>query len=365
MIDLNRVEEDVGTEASETKPSPQVKRLCELQPRLKDDPSELLKTGFLCRGAALLLAGPTGVGKSALAMQFKIAWAIGQPVFGIEPTRPLKSLLVQAENDEGDLFEMKQGVLAGLNLTPAQRKAAESNVITIQEDRRTSLTFCDEVLVPLLKEHKPDLLWIDPMFAYIGGNASGQEHVTPFLRNMLNPLIREAQCGLVAVHHTNKPPTGKEKSSWAGSDLAYVGSGSIEWANWSRAVLALRSLGSHDVYELIAAKRGARLGWLNDDGSRSFARTIAHWREPGVICWRDAEPNEAGKTGRPKSNDADELLALLPRAGLSTSEWKAKAASEDGISKSTFYRLKKELEKAKRIHKSSTSDHWQPITKKP
>lgn len=347
------------------KPALQVKRLCDLQPRLKDDPSELLKTGFLCRGAALLLAGPTGVGKSALAMQFKICWAIGQAVFGIEPTRPLKSLLVQAENDEGDLYEMKQGVLAGLNLTPAQRKEAESNIITIQEDRRTVRLFCDEVLAPLLKEHKPDLLWIDPMFAYIGGNASGQEHVTPFLRNMLNPLIREAQCGLVALHHANKPPTGKEKSSWAGSDLAYVGSGSIEWANWARAILAMRCLGSYDVYELIAAKRGARLGWLNDDGSRSFKREIAHWKEPGVICWREADPNESGRPGRPKSTDADEVLALLPSTGLSSSEWMALAKSECGIKDRTFFRLKKTLADTGRVHKSSTNDHWQPILKKP
>jgi hypothetical protein len=147
--------------------------------------------------------------------------------------------------------------------------------------------------------------------------------------------------------------------------MAYLGAGSAEWANWARAVLSMRSLGAHDVYELHAGKRGARLGWRNEDGSRSFKREIAHWKEPGVICWREAEEGECSKIGRPKSNDADELLALLPGAGLSTSEWLVKAESECGVTRRTFFRLKKTLARDERISKSTTSDHWQPVTKRP
>ena len=82
------------------------------------DPTELLKQRYLCQGGGLLLVGPTGHGKSSLAMQFMIKWALGQPVLGFEPARPLKSLLIQAENDDGDLAEMKSGVFNGLNLSP-------------------------------------------------------------------------------------------------------------------------------------------------------------------------------------------------------------------------------------------------------
>src|SRR5262245_8076460 len=65
-----------------------------------DDPDELLKRRFLCRGGALLIVGPTGIGKSALAMQFMISWALGKESFSIKPTGLLKCLLIQAENDE-------------------------------------------------------------------------------------------------------------------------------------------------------------------------------------------------------------------------------------------------------------------------
>jgi hypothetical protein len=84
-------------------PAPRARKLADLQRPLQNDPSALIKHRFLCRRAALLLVGATGLGKSSLSMQLMIKWAVGQPVFGLEPVKPLRSLLVQAENDDGDL----------------------------------------------------------------------------------------------------------------------------------------------------------------------------------------------------------------------------------------------------------------------
>ena len=100
---------------------PPARRLGELVLPPDNDPDELLKYRFLCRGGGMLLVGPTGVGKSALAMQAMILWAVGREAFGIKPTRPLKSLLVQAENDDGDLAEMRDGVIRGLGLSDEDR----------------------------------------------------------------------------------------------------------------------------------------------------------------------------------------------------------------------------------------------------
>ena len=36
-------------------------------------------------------------------MQIMLGLALGKNVLGIAPARPLKSLLIQAENDDGDL----------------------------------------------------------------------------------------------------------------------------------------------------------------------------------------------------------------------------------------------------------------------
>jgi hypothetical protein len=187
------------------------------------------------------------------------------------------------------------------------------------------------------------------------------------LRNGLNPLLREFNCGAVVVHHTNKPPSGRERPTWAGGDFAYLGAGSAEWANTARAVLALRSIGSHDFLELHAAKRGARLSWQDGQGQKSFVKCLAHTKEPGVVCWREVGPDEIESTGgRPKgkSYDPEELLDLLPPEGLETGEWVKRAKTECGVSEATLHRERREFARAGRIAKSSTNGKWQPVIKR-
>jgi len=262
------------------------------------DPDELLRSRFLCRGGAALLIGPTGVGKSSLSMQAAVLWALGFPAFGLEPARPLKILIVQAENDDGDLAEMRDGVIAGLNLRDGDRDKACAGILILTEDTRTREGFA-AFLDKTLRARPVDLVIVDPAFAYLGGDASSQRDVSPFLRNMLNPVIHKHRVGLILVHHVNKPPSGEQKPQWQAGDYAYLGAGSAEFANWARAVIAIRSIGSDQVFELRLAKRGRRAGWKDAFGNPTNSRHIAYHREPGVICWREATAEEVDDvTGR-------------------------------------------------------------------
>ena len=55
-----------GAEAGNT-PAPVIARLLSELVRFRDnDPNELLRSRYLCRGGGLLLVGPTGIGKSSL-----------------------------------------------------------------------------------------------------------------------------------------------------------------------------------------------------------------------------------------------------------------------------------------------------------
>ncbi len=313
---------------------PAAKSLGDLQRRTADDPNELLRTGYLCRGGGLLLAAPTGIGKSSFGIQAQIMFALGRPMFGIQPARPLRSLYIQAENDDGDLAEMRDGVIAGLDLSPGELETVYASIITAHENTRTLRAFFENTIAPLLELHRPDLLWIDPALSYIGSDASTQKDVGFFLRNLLNPLLTKHGCGCVVIHHTNKPSKGEEKSAWQAGDFAYLGSGSAEWANWARAVLAIRSVGSHEVFELRAGKRGSRIGWKDDDGKTSFARLIGHATEPGVICWRTATEDEtpAGKPRRPGTRE--DLIAIVPlekpiAKALLLDQWKDRYGNKD------------------------------------
>lgn len=294
---------------------PEAKPLAELVRHPEGgDPDELLRRRFLCRGGSALLVGPTGVGKSSCSMQCAMCWAAGRPAFGLVPARPFKILIVQAENDEGDMAEMRDGVLAGLDLPPEVRDAALARIRVVSEDAKTREGFA-AMLDQLLEQDAAALVIADPALAYIGGDASSQRDVSPFLRNMLNPVIHKHRVGFILVHHVNKPASGEQKPQWQAGDYAYLGAGSAEFANWARAVIAIRSIGSDEVFELLLAKRGRRAGWLDDLGRPTNSRYIAYDREPGVICWREvsaAEVEAMTGGGKPTIQDVVDALAGGP-----------------------------------------------------
>ena len=199
------------------------------------DPNELIKDRFLCRGGSCMLVGPTGVGKSSFTMQLAIQFAQGLEFFGLRPAGELKTLIVQAENDDGDMAEMRDGVIAGLGIPPEQAERVLPSVMVLTEASRTREQFAT-LLQAVCAETKFDLVIVDPLLAYLGGDASSQRDVSPFLRNMLNPVLQEHGLGLILVHHTAKPMRSKDKADWLAGDFAYLGAGSAEFGNWARGV---------------------------------------------------------------------------------------------------------------------------------
>ena len=359
-VELHVISDLIFASEEHDKPAkPRVPRsIGEVMVRKGEDPDELIRNRFLCRGAGLLLAAPTGVGKSTLALQLMLCFAVGRECFGFKPSKPLRSLYIQAENDDGDLAELRDGIFYGLRFTAKERQQATTNVHFATVDDATGAEFIWSVLEPLTVEIKPDLLWIDPLFAYVQGSVSNQETVSPWLRTQLTPLLRSQNVGCILIHHTNKPPSGAAKPNWQAGDFAYLGSGSAELANWPRAVVGIRNVGSHDVFELCLGKRGGRLGWKNTEGQTIYARFIAHGADG--IYWREVEAEAVPKAGRPSQFDDSEILDLLPAEGLSLSDWLERCKKECGVSESTFQRSRRRLVKAEQISKCRESGKWIP-----
>ena len=80
--------------------------------KAEEDETVLLGNRWVCQGGQLLLVGQSGIGKSSLTTQAALFWALGQPFFGIKPARPLRSLVVNAENYRVDMSEIVQGVMS-------------------------------------------------------------------------------------------------------------------------------------------------------------------------------------------------------------------------------------------------------------
>ena len=296
--------------------------LFDLHPAADVPENELLQHRFLSRKGSLLIVGNTGIGKSSLTMQLMIHWALGMGCFGILPARPLKSLLVQGENDEEDLAEMRDGVTGSLRLSDEQKLLVNRSVVVCHEVERSSEQFVAEVLERLIVTHQPDLVWIDPVFQYLGGDSNQQEVVSCFLRQQLGSLLKRHSCAVVLIHHTNKPARARNGSTNSNPSLrAYDAAGSAEFGNWPRAMLSLQSTNDRSIYKLVAAKRGSRLGWRMPDGTTpSFTKLLTHSRQPGVIYWQEvktaANPVPANPANQPAPNAPQPPVDAAPDHGL-------------------------------------------------
>lgn len=277
-------------------------------------------TRYLCKGKAAWLIGPSGIGKSTLATDFAIPWALGRPAYGMQPSGELRSMIVQSENDEMDLAEMTQGVGDGYGLselgTPDEWDKVESNVIFITETRTSGEAFAAR-LHRLIDKHKPNIVWVDPMLAFMGVDVSRQVEVTKFLREILGPVLEATGVVLIGLHHTGKPPPPRQTVGYTAIDFAYVGLGSSELVNWARAVMYLRPI-DDITFELKLAKRGGRARATNPDGSPTKSIWLRHathgirWHQidPPAESESDSESTAQGdkKGGRPSK--VDELLGI-------------------------------------------------------
>ena len=67
--------------------------------------------------------------------------------------------------------------------------------------------------------------------------------------------------------------------------------------------------------------------------------------------------------GRRREHTEEQLLEVLGNRALTTQDWQELAEEEHGISRRTFYTLKKALDKL-RVLKSKTGGNWQSIKTK-
>jgi len=287
---------------------------------VEPDPTQtLLGHRFLCTKGGMVFLGPSGIGKSSASVQQDLLWGLGKPAFGINPARPLRILTIQAENDDGDLGEMVRGVSEALKLTDEEKAEVRERVLYASERARTGVVFLAEVVEPLLEKHRPDILRIDPLLAYLGADVNDAKETAAFLRNRLNPLLEKYNCAAIINHHIPKV-INRDTSKWRASDWMYAGAGSADVTNWARAILVIEPTHAPHVFKFIAAKRGGRIGWRTEDGDMKYERLFCH-DTAGGLAWRDATPEDELEIEikKPKKSGGDktkeDLYDLVPNEG--------------------------------------------------
>ncbi len=266
-------------------------------PKEEENRRALLRGGYLRKGHGLVLVSTSGAGKSVLSMQLALSWAIGRGLWGMVPVRPLKVGIVQAEDDEEELAyfrrNMRGGLINGYGWTEEEFERACRGVTFEPVIGLTGDRFCDR-LAAIQQEMEYDIIIVNPLFSFFGGNLADNADVSRFFRENVDPLIkdREKGFGVVFVHHATKPPKGNDRKGWGVDEFAqYIGAGGADLAGWARAELVLMPVSGHiGFYRLVAAKRSRPLGWKTADGAASNVRIIAHGVD--YVYWRDPKEEE-------------------------------------------------------------------------
>lgn len=311
---IGHIEEE--TIEAEAPPEPLVASpLLDFRDQEPDPADTLLGHRFLCREGGMLFIGPSGIGKSSASVQMDIAWSIGREAFGIRPARPLRILQIQAENDSGDLHEMVAGVCRAIGMDAEAATLCRENLLVWSEKARTAEAFIAEVVTPLLERHRPDLLRIDPLLAYLGADPTDTAKLSQFCRNWMNPLLEKHRCACIINHHTPKT-TNRDTTNWRASDWMYSAAGGAEITNWARAILVIEPTANPDAFRFIAAKRGRRIGWADKHGETARERLFCH--SATGIAWREATEDEVAGIRPAKDRDIPDdeaLIAYVPTDG--------------------------------------------------
>jgi len=298
---------------------------------------------FLCRKGGLLFVGTTGQGKSSLINQCAQFWAAGNESIGIRPAKPLKILIFNGENDDDDTQDFCEGI-SQFGFTEHQQEMVKDNVHYAEARSLSGDGFVSE-LRRLLAQGRYDLVIVDPAFSFFGGAAADQAEVTRFLRNKINPLLDRFLCAIIFVAHTPKPKVDSQTT-----DAAYMAFGSVEWANWARAIMTLEKIGD-GVFRIRVPKRGGRLNWIDATGNFTLERGLKWSRGKGQFIWEEAgtrEFQEAIERRHKRSPSWQEALGVFPKdlqdrdGRLTTAELK-KAFRENGWNKDTYKELVDDL----------------------
>ena len=358
-----------------------------------NDPSRLIGTKYryLGRGGSLLIPAPAGIGKSTASYQMAYLWGIGRDFLGLDCIHPLRVLIIQCEDDEGDVGEVVESIRQGLNLTKADMDLVNRNVAVIRDRQNIGDAFFP-MLQNYARHHKPDLVIINPLMRYCPG-LSKEEIAGPFL-SRLDGIADEYQFGIVAFHHTPKPPTeqpGKGKPAKRDAvDRQYTAFGSSALTNWARAIINIAKVRNEDgVFIFQFDKRGGRAGVTKEVAQGMASQRVAtrelriqhsgrriniNGQDMPMILWEvcaDQNPPEPedDEDDKPKGGKSrakftpEEMASIFPlgrTAAVTVLQCQRRAMETLGMSKAQFNDLRFNLVTEGTIERDPEGKYYRP-----
>jgi len=300
--------------------------------------SLLFKNRLLARGQFMMLSAPSGAGKSVFLNQAAYCFAGGKTFFGMQPLKPLRVYVMQAEDDpEIDVYPMRAGIRHGLI---RDNTCTESDIDEIENSDRLFMERYSPCTQSELVKHiravidtyHPDVIALNPLFAYACCNIESSVEIQSFLRNTLQPLIDGCQVekrpAVIIVHHPTRERSRPADLNISATEHLHNAHGSVELTNFHRVILSIAPVKSGDLlsrfFLLLAPKHGDRFKWVDDDGNPTDRILIAHSTpndaRDGLLYWR-----------HPDQYEIDRLMQIQNDSKADYHQGKAKRKNDQAI----------------------------------
>ena len=166
---------------------------------------------LLIKNGVMMLAGPGGIGKSRLSLQFMFHLAMGKPFLGYNITKPQRINFMSLEMGDLELKLMLTGmypVLQGL-YSPEELTLLNQNLKLIPFGEALSLNTQQgqDVFLEYMERDHPDGVFVDSIGSAILGSISDSTNVQNFT-NFNDKVRKRYGCYLWYIHHLRKAAPG-------------------------------------------------------------------------------------------------------------------------------------------------------------
>lgn len=305
-------------------------------------PRELVRC-VLHQGGKLVLGGGSKAFKTWVQLDLAISVAHGLPWLGNETVQgPVLYLNFEIQNHAWQRRIAAVADAKGITLKPG--------AISLWNLRGHAADF--RSLLPRIakqaKANRFSLIVLDPIYKLYGATDENKASDVAALLNGLEKLAVDTGAAIAFGAHFAKGNASQKEA------IDRI-SGSGVFARDPDAILMFTRHEEEDAFTVEPILR-------NFAPIEPFA---VRWEFPLMRRANELDPAKLKQPGGRKAEySPDDLLKLLPPAGLTNGAWLDVADESEGIARRTFYRLRKTLESGGKVTLSKVTDRWTPICPK-
>ena len=287
----------------------------------KEPPTlEFVFLDVLPRGTLTGIVAQGGLGKGWFTQQLITSLAIGRElVQGFTPSGAMRVLWVESEDPAEEIHRRHAKIVCAFDITEAEHQKFVQNVRLYAGKAFPLVRIeCGNVLPTeqynelrsIAEEFQPDLIVVDPLSHYFGGEENDNVIMAAFM-NHLKALSEDPKTTVWVNHHVSK-----EREAVLSSAMAR---GASAFRDATRSLFAMVPLDEQDKKkfgisdeELYVAVGHTKANWTRRTGGTTYLkRDVSSSRVSGVLRTVDLASDEESNARELKERAANELAVII------------------------------------------------------